>query len=149
MRRVLATGTFEFLHPGHLHFLSEAKKRGDELVVLVARDSMIRHKPTPVIPEQHRLEMVAALKVVDKAVLGSEKSIWEPIYELRPDIVALGYDQLFDDQELSEQLRMRGFNIEVVRITSKRECPLCSSASIVRDVLKKRKLEEMEHGQDV
>ena len=86
---------------------------------------------------------------MDKAVLGSEKSIWEPIYELRPDIVALGYDQLFDDQELSEQLRMRGFNIEVVRITSKRECPLCSSASIVRDVLKKRKLEEMEHGQDV
>jgi len=149
MKRVLATGTFEFLHPGHLYFLSEAKKLGDELVVLVARDSMIRHKPTPVIPEQQRLEMVAALKVVDKAVLGSEKSMWEPIRELRPDIVALGYDQFFDDQELSEQLRMRGFNAEVVRITSKKECPLCSSASIVRDVLRKRKLEEGGNGQDV
>ncbi|MHC1592658.1 MAG: adenylyltransferase/cytidyltransferase family protein, partial [Methermicoccaceae archaeon] len=76
MKRVLATGTFEFLHPGHLYFLSEAKKLGDELVALVARDSMIRHKPTPIIPEQQRLEMVAALKVVDKAVLGSEKSMW-------------------------------------------------------------------------
>ncbi len=138
MKRVLATGTFEFLHPGHLHFLSEAKKLGDELVVLIARDSMIRHKPTPIIPEEHRLEVVSALKIVDRAVLGSERSIWEPLYEIKPDIVAHGYDQKFYEHELEEQLRMRGFDTEVVRITSKRECPLCSSASIVERMLKRR-----------
>jgi len=137
MRRVLATGTFEFLHPGHLHFLTEAKKLGDELVVLVARDSMIRHKPRPVIPERQRLEMVSALKIVDRAVLGSEKDIFEPLYEIRPDIIALGYDQKFDEKELTEQLRMRGFDAEVVRITSKQNCPLCSSASITQRVLKR------------
>ncbi|HIH69732.1 adenylyltransferase/cytidyltransferase family protein [Methermicoccus shengliensis] len=137
MKRVLATGTFEFLHPGHLHFLSEARKLGDELVVLVARDSMIRHKPRPIIPERQRLEMVSALRVVDRAVLGSERDIFEPLYEIRPDVIALGYDQKFDERELTEQLKIRGFDVEVVRITSRRDCSLCSSASITEHVLKR------------
>jgi len=147
MKRVLATGTFEFLHPGHLHFLSEARKLGDELVVLVARDSMIRHKPRPIIPERQRLEMVSALRMVDRAVLGSERDIFEPLYEIRPDVIALGYDQKFDERELTEQLKMRGFDVEVVRITSRRDCSLCSSASITERVLK-RAAEEREVDND-
>lgn len=145
MKRVLATGTFEFLHPGHLHFLSEARKLGDELVVLVARDSMIRHKPKPIIPERQRLEMVSALRMVDRAVLGSERDIFEPLHEIQPDVIALGYDQKFDEKELTEQLKMRGFDVEVVRITSRRGCSLCSSASITERVLK-RAAEEVDNG---
>ncbi|RLG21182.1 FAD synthase [Methanosarcinales archaeon] len=134
-KKVLATGTFEFLHPGHLHYLREAKKLGDELIVLVARDSMIKHKPKPIIPEKQRLEVVSALKLVDKAVLGSNEDMYKPLYELKPDIVALGYDQLFDEDELKRELKKRNLNIEVVRIKSKRDGELCSSKKIIDRIL--------------
>ena len=70
MTRVLATGTFDILHPGHLLYLEESRALGDELVVVVARDVNVKHKPKPIIPEEQRLIMVAALKIVDLAVLG-------------------------------------------------------------------------------
>ena len=81
MVRVLATGTFELLHPGHLLYLEEAKKLGDELFVIVGRDITVRkRKRTPIIPEEQRLQMVSALRVVDKAMLGSEKDIYAVSY---------------------------------------------------------------------
>ncbi len=75
MTRVLATGTFDLLHPGHLLYLERSKKLGDELVVIVARDVNVKHKPKPIVPEDQRLKMVQALKVVDLAILGDEKDI--------------------------------------------------------------------------
>jgi len=48
-RRVVATGTFDIIHPGHVTFLREAKKLGDELIVIVAREKNVRHKPKPVV----------------------------------------------------------------------------------------------------
>ncbi|MHC1574199.1 MAG: adenylyltransferase/cytidyltransferase family protein, partial [Candidatus Methanogasteraceae archaeon] len=90
MTRVLATGTFDIPHPGHLFYLSQASALGDELYVIVARASMIKHKPKPILPDEHRLLMVQALKVVDHAVLGSENDIFEPLHEIMPDIIALG-----------------------------------------------------------
>ncbi|MDY6931735.1 MAG: adenylyltransferase/cytidyltransferase family protein, partial [Halobacteriota archaeon] len=70
MVRVLATGTFDILHPGHLTYFREAKKLGDELIVIVARDVNVTHKPKPIIPEEQRVEMVGALSIVDKVILG-------------------------------------------------------------------------------
>ena len=79
MTRILATGTFDLLHPGHVYFLTQARALGDELFVIVARDSNVTHKPKPIIPETQRLEMVSALGMVDKALLGSEKDMFEPL----------------------------------------------------------------------
>ncbi|MCZ7360520.1 MAG: FAD synthase [Candidatus Methanoperedens sp.] len=135
MVRVLATGTFDLLHPGHLRYLSEAKFLGDELYVIVARDSMVKHKPKPIIPEHQRLIMVQALRIVDKAVLGSEKNMFEPLYEIQPDIIALGPNQFFKEEELEAQLREHGINAKVVRIRSLEQCELCSSAAIIRRIL--------------
>ena len=71
--RVMATGIFDILHTGHLHFLGEAKKLGNELVVVVARDSTAKkQKHEPIMSENMRLEMISALKIVDRAVLGYE-----------------------------------------------------------------------------
>ena len=67
MRRVVATGTFDILHPGHVLYLSEARKLGDELYVIVARDSTIKHKRKPLIPEDQRRFMLRALTCVDHA----------------------------------------------------------------------------------
>jgi FAD synthetase len=135
--RVLATGTFDLLHPGHILYLTEARKMGDELYVIVARGSMVRHKPKPIIPDLQRVEMVASLKVVDNAVLGSDSDIFEPIMQIRPDIIALGYDQGFDITQLQEQLHERGFDCKVVRVERSLSCPLCSTGKIIKSVLER------------
>ncbi|AFV25118.1 glycerol-3-phosphate cytidylyltransferase [Methanolobus psychrophilus R15] len=137
MVRVLATGTFDILHPGHILFLSKARELGDELYVIVARESMIRHKPKPVIPEDQRLKMVSSLKVVDKAVLGSESNMFTPVMEIRPDIIALGYDQTFNTLKLENELREHKINAKVVRISDSKTCPLCSTGKIIKKILER------------
>ncbi|SNQ59041.1 adenylyltransferase/cytidyltransferase family protein [Candidatus Methanoperedens nitratireducens] len=140
MVRVLATGTFDLLHPGHLLYFSEAKALGDELYVIVARDSMINHKPKPIIPEGQRLAMVQSLRIVDKALLGDEQDMFKPLREIKPDIVALGKNQFFQETELEAQLRAHGINAKVVRVQSFKQCELCSSAAIIRRILERNGL---------
>jgi FAD synthetase len=137
MVRVLATGTFDILHPGHLLFLSEAKALGEELYVIVARDSMVKHKPKPVVPEAQRLAMVQGLSIVDKAMLGSEKDMFKPLREIKPDVVAIGSNQHFDEKELETQLHAHGIHARVVRIRAFEHCELCSSGAIIRRILER------------
>ncbi len=134
MVRVLATGTFDILHPGHIRYLSAAKALGDELYVIVARNSMIKHKPKPIIPEEQRLAMVSALRIVDMAMLGSEIDMFEPLREIKPDIIALGKNQFFDEKELEARLKVHGIEAKVVRIKAFEECELCSSGAIIRKI---------------
>ena len=136
-RRVVATGTFDIIHPGHLTFLREAKKLGDELIVIVARDKNVRHKPKPVVPEEQRRRVVEAIKYVDKAILGDEEDMFKPIMELKPNVIVLGHDQHFDEEWLREELKKRNLNCEVVRIKVKEDCPLCSSHKIIERILEK------------
>jgi len=136
--RVLATGTFDLLHPGHLMYLEQSRALGDELVVIVARDANVKHKPRPIIPQEQRLLMVSALKTVDRAILGSESDMFSPIEELKPDIITLGYDQHFDVVLLKEELATRGIDARVVRLEEHDPCPLCSSRMIAAKVMKER-----------
>ncbi len=117
MVRVMATGVFDLLHAGHLYYLSQSKKLGDELVVVVARDrTASRVKRPPVISEELRREMVEALKPVDRAVLGSLTDIYHTVEEVRPDIITLGYDQRFDEAEVERECARRGVPVRVVRL---------------------------------
>lgn len=136
-RRVVATGTFDIIHPGHVTFLREAKKLGDELIVIVAREKNVRHKPKPVVPDEQRRRVVEAIKYVDKAILGDEEDMFKPIMELKPNVIVLGHDQHFDVEWLREELKKRNLNCEVVRIKVKEECPLCSSHKIIERILEK------------
>jgi FAD synthetase len=137
LTRILATGTFDLLHPGHIYFLTQARVLGDELFVIVARDSNVTHKPKPIVPEEQRLEMVSALGIVDKALLGSEKDMFEPLKQIRPDIIALGYDQRFDAEILEKELTKRELPAKVVRIPFSKDCPLCSTGAIIKEILKR------------
>ncbi len=137
MTRILATGTFDLLHPGHIYFLTQARALGDELFVIVARDSNVTHKPKPIVPEEQRLEMVNALGMVDKALLGSEKDMFEPLKKIMPDIITLGYDQRFDTDFLEKELIERGIPANVVRIPLSKECSLCSTGAIIKEILKR------------
>ena len=135
MVRVMATGVFDLLHPGHVSFLREAKKLGDELVVVVARDSTAkRFKHAPITAESSRVEMVAALKPVDRAVLGREGDIFEILEEIKPDVIALGYDQVHDEARIREECRKRGLpHTRVVRLP-KFEGDIDGTRKIVRRV---------------
>jgi FAD synthetase len=115
--RVMATGVFDLLHPGHVYFLTEAKKLGDELVVVVARDQTARRlKREPYVPEHIRREMVESLKPVDSAVLGSATDIYETVLTVRPNIIALGHDQVWNEREVEQECERRGVPVKVVRI---------------------------------
>ena len=117
MVRVMATGVFDLLHPGHVFFLAEARKLGDELVVVVARDQTARRlKREPYVPEHVRREMVEALKPVDRAVLGSTTDIYQTVIDLQPDIIALGYNQVWNESEVEHECARRGVPAKVVRI---------------------------------
>ena len=114
----MATGTFDLLHLGHIYYLKEAKKLGDKLVVVVATDSTVRRlKHEPVNSEQIRLELLKELKIVDKAYIGYEEDIYEIVKEIKPDIIALGFDQYHDEKTIKNQLKKRNINAKVVRLT--------------------------------
>lgn len=116
-------------------YLEEAKKLGDELWVIVARSSMVKHKPKPLVPEHQRLRMVQSLKMVDHAVLGDEHDMFSPLLQICPDIVALGHDQHFKVEQLENDLRSRGIDARVVRIKANEPCPTCSSGAIIRLII--------------
>lgn len=141
MTRVVAQGTFDLLHPGHIHYLEDAAGRGDELHVIVARSANVTHKDPPVVPDRQRRDVVAALEVVDEAHLGHTEDIFVPIEELRPDVIVLGYDQHHDTDGIEAALADRGVDCRVERAgprEPKYEGELLSSGSIVERVLEER-----------
>lgn len=94
MKRVVVFGTFDIIHRGHLWFLEQAKRQGNELVVVVARDARVKaQKGLPHWRERDRLSVIAALRVVDRVVLGDPPGHWRMIVRLKPAVICVGYDQ--------------------------------------------------------
>ncbi len=118
-KRVVATGVFDLLHPGHIHFLRAARELGDELVVIVANDATVRRmKREPIVSAAVRAEMVASLKPVDQAIVGREGNMLDIVVEeIKPHIIALGHDQdMFEPKALEAKLAERGHVVQVVRL---------------------------------
>ncbi len=119
MTTVLAQGTFDIIHPGHLHYLEESAEMGNELVVVIARDSRVEKRKDLVFDEEERREIVDALETVDRAVLGSEDRIYRTVEEVDPDVITLGYDQNHEREEVKELAEeATGHDVEVVRVDS-------------------------------
>ena len=115
----MAFGSFDVIHPGHLFYLKKAKALGKRLVVVVARDSSIEKikKIKPKYSERERLEHIRALPYVDKVVLGNEgEDHLKIIEDIKPGIIALGYDQRASVEGLKEDLKKRGLDVDVFRI---------------------------------
>ncbi|WP_048145593.1 adenylyltransferase/cytidyltransferase family protein [Methanoplanus limicola] len=138
MKKVVATGTFDILHPGHLFYLEESGNLGDHLSVIIARDVNIKHKPKPVVPEYQRLRMVSALKPVDYARLGDDKDMFLPIEEINPDIITIGFNQYFNIENLKKSLIERGIEADVVRVGAYEGEGFCSSRNIMEEILIRR-----------
>ena len=139
MVRVMASGVFDILHPGHVLFLREAKKLGDELIVVVARDSTAeRLKHRPIMREDVRRFLVESLKPVDRAILGHEDDMYKTVEEIKPDIIVLGYDQKFDEREIEEECRRRGLNVKIVRLGKYGESDLNGTRKIIGKIVERK-----------
>jgi len=138
---VLASGTFDLLHLGHVKYLEEAKKAGGEdaeLIVIVARDKTVEKRKgrKPVMPEDQRRALVESLKVVDEAILGFEDfDIGKVIEKIRPDVIAVGHDQTNMERQVKKAVSQRGLNIRVVKIGKFGKDEFNSSLKIKRKII--------------
>ncbi len=140
---VLASGVFDLLHLGHVKFLEEAKKAGGsnaKLFVIIARDSTVEKTKgrKPVMPENQRLSLVESLKVVDDAALGLEDfDIGNVIENIKPDVVALGYDQLDMENLVKKYVAMHNLKTKIVRVGKFEADDLDSSSKIRKKIVEK------------
>lgn len=134
LKVVFAGGVFDIIHPGHIHTLRSAKALGDVLVVSIARNvTAIKTKGNPPMhDEKLRQELVSSLKFVDLALLGNEQDIFKTVELVKPNIIALGYDQVHQEKHIVEECKKRGLNLQVVRLQS--PVPDLKSSSIKKDL---------------
>ena len=138
---VLASGTFDLLHYGHVKYLEEAKKIGGKnakLIVIVARDSTVKKRKgrKTVMPEDQRRSLVEALKVVDEAILGCEDfDMIKVVEKTKPDIIAVGHDQSDIEREVRKALEKEGITVQVVRVGRFGKDELNSSSKIKRRII--------------
>ena len=130
MKKVIVFGTFDILHPGHVHMLKEAKEYGDLLVVVVARDETVCNVKgkKPIYDEKTRTQNLQRLKIADKIRLGCLGDKYEVLRDENPDIVALGYDQKVFVDNLEEVIpdhaqivRLNPYNADVFKSSKLRE----------------------------
>ena len=117
-KKVMAFGTFDILHPGHIYFLKRARALGDFLVVSIARERNVTKIKgrKPIHTEQDRKKMLESLRLVDRVVLGDREDYLKHILREKPDVIALGYDQKVYTENLSDNLEKRGLKVRIVRI---------------------------------
>ncbi len=139
--RVLAAGKFDILHLGHLAYLEQARKLvGDdgELIVIIALDKTIERErgAPPVFPQEQRRKLVQALGIVDQAILGIDTDDHtEIVLQIKPDIIALGYDQYTDIERMEQRISEYGLHTKVVRLEKMTADGLCSSTLIRQRII--------------
>jgi rfaE bifunctional protein nucleotidyltransferase chain/domain len=116
-RVTLANGNFDLLHVGHVRYLRGAKALGGKLVVAINSDESVRTlkgEGRPIMPEQERAEIVAALADVDAVVVFPELDVRALIREIRPDIQAKGTDYTADSVPERDTVTEYGGRVEIV-----------------------------------
>lgn len=140
MVRVMASGVFDIIHTGHISYLQQAKALGDELIVVVACDDTVRkNKHEPITPERMRVRIVDSLKPVDKAILGREGDILDIVKEMSPDVIVLGFDQTFNENDLKKRLEKGGLGHIMVTRAAEYAEDLTATRRIIEKI---RKLED-------
>src|ERR671927_965290 len=121
LRVVLVGGVFDLIHPGHIHALKAAKSHGDILVVVVARTStaMTINKERRIYHDENmRKELVSSLSFVDLAIIGKEGTLYDTVEYVRPDIIALGYDQAHSEKDVAYNCQTRNLDVRVIRLNT-------------------------------
>ena len=114
VKKVMVFGTFDILHQGHLDYFKQAKRHGDEVVAVVARNiNVFRMKGQyPKNDEKVRLAKIVESEAVDVVRLGYLEDPFKIIHEEHPDIIALGYDQASYIDGLKKEFP----DVEIIRL---------------------------------
>jgi len=133
LRVILAGGVFDIIHPGHISTLNAAKTLGDVLVVVVATDNTAvkMKKRRPIHSQEQRQELVNSLSVVDLCLIGQENDIFKTVNLVKPQIIALGYDQVHQEQFITEGCKKIKLDAKVARLQS--PIPESSSSKIEKE----------------
>ena len=126
---VLGTGCFDLLHPGHLHFLQEARAQGDVLVIGINSDAAVRAikgEGRPILKEEERLAMVATFRCVDLVFVFDDRVADESILSLKPDVFVIGEESVPDYPSELTSAQSVGARVHVVK-----RIPGTSTTSIV------------------
>jgi glycerol-3-phosphate cytidylyltransferase/FAD synthetase len=120
LKVVLAGGVFDIIHPGHIHTLMAAKDLGDVLVVAIATDKTAEKmkKRRPLHSQDQRKMLVDALSVVDIGIVGNEEDLFKTVDLIRPQIIALGYDQVHQEKFITEGCKKINLYVTVARLQS-------------------------------
>jgi FAD synthetase len=137
-KRVLVTGVFDILHPGHIFLIEKASTYGDVIVIVAADENVQKFKgAAPVIPEEQRLAVIKSLKWVKEAYVGQKGDAYlDFALSFGIDMIIIGPNQEIDEDLLVQGLRKRGRgDIEVLRIREMfTEFPLTSSSKIKQKI---------------
>ena len=130
---VLAGGVFDIIHPGHIHTLNAAKELGDVLVVVVATDNTAvkMKKRRPLHAQEQRQELVNSLSIVDLCLIGQEYDIFKTVNYVKPQIIALGYDQIHQEKFITEGCKKIKLDAKIARLQS--PIPESSSSKIQKE----------------
>ena len=130
---VLAGGVFDIIHPGHIYTLNAAKALGDILVVVVATNNTAvkMKKRDPLHTQEQRKELVNSLSMVDLCLIGQENDIFKTVNHVRPQIIALGYDQIHQEKFIIDGCKKIELDAKVARLES--PIPKSSSSDIKKE----------------
>ena len=120
LRVVLAGGVFDIIHPGHIYTLNSAKSLGDVLIVVVATDNTVQKmkKRIPLHNQEQRKKLVNSLSMVDLCLIGYEGDIFKTVEMVRPEIIALGYDQVHQEKSITDGCSKLNLEVKVARLQS-------------------------------
>ena len=114
---VFTNGCFDLLHRGHVHTLRQAKAAGDVLIVAINSDRSVRSIKTPqrpILPETDRVELIAAMEMVDYVILFDEPDPYKLIAAIKPQVLAKGGDWSSDKIIGADIVEAAGGRIEVI-----------------------------------
>jgi FAD synthetase len=136
-KKIMVFGTFDGLHLGHLNFFKQARKLALKpfLIVSVARDKNVKiiKKNFPIFKEKKRITLVKKSNLVDQVVLAGLNNHLSHILKIRPDIIALGYDQKNYVRNLKKDLQNKGLIVKIIRLKAYKK-------NIYKNHLLKRKI---------
>lgn len=133
--KVMAAGVFDIIHLGHVLYLRAAKALGTHLTVVVACNKTaekMKHKP--VVSQENRVQMMEELKSVDRVILGGEGDRYDVVRKVKPDIIAIGFDQVHNKERMEEELAKRKIKCRVVRL-DKFASDLDSTSRLIEKIL--------------
>lgn len=118
MKIVMVFGTFDILHLGHLYVFKQARKYGDCVIAVVARDKRVKKikKLKPIHNENERRQILKHVNLIDKIVLGDKLDVYKPIKKYKPDTILLGYDQKCFVEGLEWKIKEYRLNTKIIRL---------------------------------